>query len=308
MKLNAIAAAVIVAYEPDRDALRALVLSLADQVTSIIVVDNSPASDERVPVLLRSLRDVRVTLIRLGTNRGVAEALNIGIHAARAAGATHILLSDQDSRPAPDMVGELLSGLDSLGREHAVGAVGPTYTDTTSGLTFPFQTLAPGRFFYSHAAPTPERPCVEALTLITSGTLIPVDVLDRVGLMREDFFIDHVDAEWCFRARAAGYKLFGIGSATMYHRLGDASLRVWYMGWRTESAYSPVRVYYRVRNFVALCKSTYVPAGVKIRSSWYTLGMMYTQCIFGPTRLRSLRFGLVGLWHGLRGRMGAYPG
>ncbi|EQD74077.1 hypothetical protein B1B_02878, partial [mine drainage metagenome] len=46
--------------------------------------------------------------------------------------------------------------------------------------------------------------------------------------MREDFFIDNVDIEWSHRARAAGFSLFGVGAAVMFHSMGDQALRVWY--------------------------------------------------------------------------------
>ena len=61
--------------------------------------------------------------------------------------------------------------------------------------------------------------------------------------MREEYFIDKVDIEWCFRARASKYQLFGTGRAHMYQRLGDGGIKVWFFGWRDVSSYSPLRVY-----------------------------------------------------------------
>jgi rhamnosyltransferase len=262
--------AVVVAYLPDVGVLRALLDTLLAQTAGVFVVDNTPAADQRVDALCAALPQPALHLIRLGENLGIARALNIGIDAALAAGATHVLLSDQDSLPAPDMVAALLAAMDDLQcAGQRVGAVGPTYTDRHTGITFPFQAHIPGKFFYGHRRPDAAHPTVEALTLITSGTLVPAAVLRDVGPMREDFFIDHVDIEWSHRVRAAGYALFGVAAAVMFHSMGDAMLCVWRFGWRQESAYSPVRVYYRIRNFVALCRLPFISWRWKSRNAAY---------------------------------------
>ena len=247
--------AVIVSFLPEIRALSELMGMLSPQVDRIHVIDNSPPADTAIVSFLENLEDPKIALIRLGGNHGIAKALNVGIGNARDNEATHVLLSDQDSLPASDMVANLLKALDQIpGDVGRVGAVGPTFTDQYTGITFPFQAEVPGKFFYSHVRPDNCTPMVEALTLITSGCLIPMEVLDDVGGMREDFFIDQVDIEWCHRARARGWHLYGTCLATMSHSMGDADLRVWYFGWRRETAYPPLRLYYRVRNFIALCK------------------------------------------------------
>lgn len=297
--------AVVVAYFPDTEVLRALLDTLLAQTAGVVVVDNTPAEDRRVESLCATLAQDTLRLTRLGKNFGIACALNVGIDVALAAGATHVLLSDQDSLPSSDMVKKLLQAYaDLLASGQRVGAVGPTYTDRHTGITFPFQVDVLGRFFYQHRRPDAMHPIVEALTLITSGTLISAPVLRDVGRMREDFFIDHVDIEWSHRARAAGYALFGVGAALMFHSMGDHALRVWYFGWRQESAYSPVRVYYRVRNFVALCRMPTIRWRWKVRNGWYALGVVYTQTLFGEQRFASLRMAVHGLWDGLCKRMG----
>ena len=297
----------VVAYLPDTEVLRTLLDTLLAQTVGVFVVDNTPADDRRVETLCAALPHGALRLIRLGENLGIARALNVGIDAALAAEATHVLLSDQDSLPAPDMVAELLRAQDALIRAgRRVGAVGPTYTDRHTGITFPFQTEVQGKFFYGHRRPDATHPTVEALTLITSGTLIPASVLREVGPMREDFFIDHVDIEWSHRARAAGFSLFGVDAAVMFHSMGDHMLRSWRLGWRNESAYSPLRVYYRIRNFVALCRMPRIRRRWKLRSAVYWVYFAYVQTVFGQQRFATLRMAARGFWDGLRGRMGPW--
>ncbi len=301
--------AVIVTYYPDDLHFKALLSSLGGQCHKVIVVDNTDSIDDTISSFISEAEhpNHRFQLIRLLDNFGIAKALNVGIQYAIDEGADFVLLSDQDSLPENEMVGSLLrvySELSAVGVQ--VGAVGPTFTDLHRARAVPFQVQLPGRLFYGHQAPTKEVPHVEALSLISSGSLIPVSILRDVGLMREEFFIDKVDIEWCHRARAKGYRIIGTGLARMYQRLGERKLKIWYFGWVDDSVYSPLRVYYQLRNYVAICRLDYVDWKWKIRNGWYTLGVFYAQVLFGETRSKACKMGLLGLWHGIVNKMGKY--
>lgn len=301
--------AVVVTYIPDIHGLRDLLVSLAPQVECMHVVDNTPQTDTRVADVLLALQLDNVLLQRLGGNFGIARAINQGASEAIAIGATHVLLSDQDSTPAPDMVQGLLRAERELRRRGVrVGAIGPTFTDAHTGLTFPFQVERAGRLFYGHAQTSEGQPLVETLSLISSGCLIPADAWQAVGTMREDYFIDHVDIEWSHRARTNGYCLYGTAWATMAHRMGDSQIRLWYFGWQFVSAYPPIRVYYRVRNFIALCKENSIPISWKLRNAIYWIKFVYAHVVFSDRKMQSLRMALRGLRDGLRGRMGPWTG
>jgi rhamnosyltransferase len=304
-------AAIIVTYHPQADVFLPLLKQLLIQTDKVIVVDNTPGADnpELKALIAGAGTQTECVLIHLGENTGIAKALNGGCKYALSSGADFILLNDQDSLPSENMVHELCRAYQVLTDSGLqVGAVGPTYTDLHTGLTYPFQAQLPGHLFYGHKAPTNDSPHIEALTLITSGALIPISVFTDVGPMREDFFIDQVDIEWCHRARSKGYRLFGTGWATMYQRMGEARLRIWYLRWRYESAYSPLRIYYRLRNFVALLKLDFIDWRWKIRSSWYCLGLLYSHVIFGSSPLETMKMFFKGVWHGLRNEMGRAGG
>ena len=64
----------------------------------------------------------------------------------------------------------------------------------------------------------------------------------------ERLMVDYTDTDWCFRARAAGWRLFVLPSVRMPHAISDAApIRV--MGLRL-LRYSPLRRYYYFRNTV----------------------------------------------------------
>lgn len=299
--------ATVVTYLPEIRSLTTLIKILAPQVERVLIVDNTLKADLRVESLCQTLDLEQVQLIRLNENFGIAKAFNVGIESAISGGATHVLLSDQDSQPAADMVAGLLHAERDLTMQGIrVGAIGPSFTNINSGELFPFLVESKGSLFFGRRSASVSEPHVEAYTLISSGTLIPVSALKEIGLMREDFFIDSVDTEWCYRARQKGFRLFGTGWATMLHRMGDSGLRVWYFGWFKANAYSPLRVYYQTRNLVRLHFLGYTGVRWRIRNVWSILGIFYFHVVCGKTRLQALRMALRGICDGLRGRMGEF--
>jgi rhamnosyltransferase len=299
--------AVIATYLPEIEPLGELITILSPQVTRILIIDNTPEVDERVLLLCDKMALTQVELVRLGRNFGIARAFNVGIKAAISAGATHVLLSDQDSQPAPDMVqGLIRAERDLTERGIPLAAVGPSFINVNSGDIFPFHVKIKGRLLHGRRCATIESPHVETLNLISSGTLVSISAIKSIGLMREDFFIDSVDTEWCYRARSLGYCLYGTGWATMRHRMGDSNLRVWYFGWSKANAHSPLRIYYQVRNLVRLHYLGYKGVRWRIRSVFSIMAIFYCHAFFGSTKLAALRMALRGLRDGLCGRMGEF--
>jgi rhamnosyltransferase len=250
-------AAVVVSYHPDLVQISRLVRNVAPQVAELIVVDNgSPAG---TVAALRELATAdHVHLEALATNVGIAAAQNRGIEIARGLGATHVLLSDDDSDPGTDMVARLLAAITGAPEQDRVAAVGPVTVDPRTGsapLVFTDQHAGPRRIA---ALPTEPGAQVDVAFLIASGCLIDLRALDDVGPMNEALFIDHVDLEWGVRARRAGWRLRVVVDAQLTHSLGDRTARVL---WRSRDVHiqSPVRNYYMVRNTLWLVRSGLLP-------------------------------------------------
>ena len=131
-------------------------------------------------------------------------------------------------------------------------------------------------------------------------------VIEAVGGMNEGYFIDHVDTEWCLRARMAGWQIFGVCAARLTHALGDRIIRIWFGRWREVSVHSPLRDYYILRNTVLMLRQ------VPMTWSWRfaQLGRIVQFLVFFGLAVppRGRRFGMMmkGIWHGVVGRMGAY--
>lgn len=301
--------AVVVTYHPHGESLMSLLQALFPQVEGLLVVDNTPV-ESPLPVLETVMQVFpRLEMRSMGQNVGIGAAQNVGIRTAIEKGYDYVLLSDQDSRPDASMVQELVGIATALrGSGVMVGCVCPAYFDETTDQAFRFQVQESGRVFYRTMPADHADPCAEIVVTISSGSLIPVSTLKAIGGMREDFFIDHVDTEWCHRARAAGFHNFGTARARLVHRLGDAPFQVWFFGWHGHSEYSPTRLYYRFRNFLLLVRLPHVPWRWSIRAGWYWLGNLYAHCLFAANGQANAKAIARGLLDGLRGRTGPATG
>ncbi len=301
--------AIVVTFLPNAAFLLPLLSRLSDQCTEVLVVDNTPSECDDMFQLIQEGTDINKfpRIVRLGKNIGIAAALNVGLEVALAENFDYALLSDQDSLPDANMVSGLLrAGQELNAQGHKLALVGPLIRDLITEQEYTFQTRIPEGFFYGHALPSRDNPNISAYTLITSGSLLPVQALGIVGLMKEELFIDYVDTEWCLRAISKGYDIYGTGHAILNHRMGDDYFLVWHFGWRKMSQYSQLRLYYRFRNFVYLLKLPYIPSRWKLRASWYWLGNIYAYTIFSNPRLPIIRAIFHGIKDGLVSKLGPW--
>lgn len=291
-------AAVIVSYNPDVDSFIKMLEVLLPQVNYAILVNNSPSF--YISPVAQEFSDENIELLQMSENIGIAAAQNAGIERAVVLGADYILLLDQDSLPSNSLVAELLDAIVSV-RDVGVAAVGPVIVDRRTEKMYHFMIDYMGG--PRRVIPVRNSSAIEVAILPSSGTLIPVSVLKKIGGMRSDYFIDHVDSEWSSRARAKGYKLLGIPRTTLKHQFGDAVKKIWFFGWRDVIFHSPLRNYYDVRNTLLMLDGSNMPIKWKIYFLRRILRLWYFLFFSND---RWLRFGLIflGIVHGLKGVSG----
>ncbi len=295
--------AVVVTYEPTAEVTVPLLTELAKQCGAVVVVDNGSAADRREK-LQEACARLGAELVELPENRGIAAAQNVGIR--RAQGADYVLLMDQDSLPAPDMVARLVAGArGAVAAGRAVGAVGPVSADTRSSteqMVYVSRTWGPRRA----TAQELDAERLETAFLLASGCLVPTPVLATVGLMNEAWFIDHVDLEWGLRVRRAGYTLFAVPDAHLAHSLGD---RLTKLPGRAQEVHvhSPVRTYYLARNTVLLMRSGLLGTRWTVGYAvWLAKYVAFNALLTAPRGERVRRMAQ-GLRDGLLGRTGPAP-
>jgi rhamnosyltransferase len=290
----------IVVYNPNMPVLSSLILALEAQVERIVVFNNGGCTSAELDSLFSSAGH---EVIGLGENVGIGLGLNHIARAALADGADLLLTFDQDSSPPAGFVENLLKCIGSLHQANVpVAAVGPVFVDER-GESEVFPVFQASRWWVNKTNPLDSRvSALNASILITSGMLVDLKVWEQVGEFRGDFFIDHVDTEWCLRAAAKGFSVHVCTNTVMPHQLSDAPpKRV--LG-RLVLKYSPLRRYYAFRNTCRLLLMAHVPQGLK---NYLTVTLAYRfflNLIVDEERLASLRAMIIGMVHGFSGRMG----
>jgi rhamnosyltransferase len=296
MTMNVIA--VVVSYKPELEKLRALLEALVPQVEAVVVVDNGSESYFRGWIGQSLTPAIHGVFLR--TNTGIAAAQNVGISWARRHGADYVVLFDQDSLPAQDMVRCLVEAADIKRAEgYKVAAVGPRYLDKRQNNPPPFVKVRGLRVLRQGCGSADL--ITETDYLISSGCLIPVSTIDSVGAMREDLFIDYVDIEWGLRAQRNGFQSFGVFSARMLHSLGDTPIRVF---GRSIPLHSPLRHYYHFRNAVILFAEPWIPLNWRLVNAWRLCLKYVVYALLAKPRVSHWWMMTLGVWHGLLGRTG----
>ncbi|AFX99346.1 glycosyl transferase 2 family protein [Candidatus Endolissoclinum faulkneri L2] len=263
---------VVVSHDPDTRLNDVLKSALA-QSAKVILVDNASAKNVRQNLHEWIIADPGLMIIENTTNLGIAAAQNHGLEIARAAGADWILLLDDDSVPADDMVIKLLDAWRSMASDRKyVGLVSPQLRDARGRLKQYMLSSKTG--WDLHRTPMLPGQLVRfGIFAIASGSLIRRNVLDIVGWMPVPFFIDYVDIEFCLRMREIKFEIIGVGNAILDHRLGDfqhIKLFGYTLGMYT---HPPWRIYMIYRNRVRVWRRFFfeVPAWI----AWDFFAAMY---------------------------------
>jgi rhamnosyltransferase len=295
-------ASITIAFNPEATRFVTQLHSLLHQVDLVIVFDN--ASKTPVEMMLDADLRERVRIQRSEENLGIAAALNRGIDSAREQRCELALLMDHDSVPADGMVATLTQRLIELENDGGapVAAVGPRIVDPRNRTDFPFVQL--GWLRNQKLLCGGGQASIATDFLITSGTLCRLATLaaENVGPFDESLFIDNVDMEWSYRARARGWRLYGVCATSLDHRLGDHRHQV--LPGLTLVVHSPVRVYYMTRNRIALYRRGYIPLKWKLKDSLRMILKLVSTSLFLTPHLRYLRMGCLGVVDALRRRSG----
>ena len=290
--------AVIVCHYADVAVVQRVVSILVGSIDAICLVDNTPLGDGEIERL--AARVPSVHYVPMHGNAGLAAGLNRGIGTARALGARRVLLLDQDSVPEAGMVAALVdvaSSLEAAGVR--VAAVGPRQRDSRTGTLS--QPVVFRWFRFARASCEPGQSFVEADFLITSGSLIACHALERIGGMRDEFFIDHIDTEWALRARRQGFKLFVVTQAIMRHAIGETRHRVWFLRTREVALHAPGRYYYIFRNSALLMRDAAADWKWRSAEAMRLVQLFVFLIIHHVQRREAVAQALRGLAHGFRG-------
>lgn len=283
---------VVSAYNPGDENV-ANVKWLLRFVAHVVVVDDGSRDD--VSQALAEMEQAGAVVLRLGTNSGIARALNTGIkEALERWNPEWIVTMDQDSRFTGDYIGAALATVAASSDPHSVGMV---CAESHNHIPLPV--------WGSQDEP-------QIFDPMTSGTLVRARTFDAVGLFDEGFFIDCVDSEFNARLREHGLRALAGRGCNLEHSLGSARpMKI--LGWHAHIGakklyiyyHAPFRVYYITRNSLTLARRYALkqPAWV-LRRIYMEIQSNIVRFGFGPNRRKHAVAAAAGIRDAVRQRMG----
>lgn len=165
-----------------------------------------------------------VDIIQNGKNLGYAAGNNVGIREVLNLGIETVLLLNDDTVVDPHFLTILV---ESLYRSPDIGAVNPTiyYFDdpdiiwSAGGQINERTGIAHQRHFKEidrGQLGSSERDVHYA---IGAAILIKAEALEKVGMLDSEFFVYYEETDWCFRARAAGFRIVYVPTARIWHKV-----------------------------------------------------------------------------------------
>jgi GT2 family glycosyltransferase len=190
----------------------------------VFVVDNGSADGSQTAVRERF---PGVTLIENQANLGFAKANNQALGRSRG---DYLLLLNPDTRVEAGAIEKLLSFMEG---HREAGAAGPQLlhpdgTKQNSIANFP--SLATEllnkrflRWLFPKKFPGKERDYrkpLEVDSVIGACMMVRREAMEQVGLLDEDYFLFLEETDWCYRFKKAGWKIYHVPQAKVYHFQG----------------------------------------------------------------------------------------
>lgn len=205
-------------YEVTRECLLSLrKLDYANR--EVVVVDNGSA-DSSPEKLAQNFPEVR--LIRNAKNLGFAAGNNVAMREALERGADYLLLLNNDTVVAPDFLRALVRIAEG---DPSVGMLNPKIyffepADRiwcAGGVHKPWWSFP--RMVGVHQRDDGRYNQAREVSFTTGcALLVKAEVVRRIGMLDEIFFLGFEDADWTVRSLQAGFKAVYVPAAVVWHK------------------------------------------------------------------------------------------
>jgi rhamnosyltransferase len=242
--------AIIVTYNPSPGFFDSL-NDLKSQFDQLIIIDNA-SNPETYDLLRQTVQENKsnIEIIYNEINLGIATALNQGFALLLKQGYDFAFAFDQDSRPAPGMIGIIIDTFNFHPDREKIAIVAPTFEDPVAGITTSY--LRPrGRILFERTR-CAGQVLDDVSTVITSGAFYNLKAYQKIGPFRDDFFMDYVDTEYCLRLKQHGYNIVVACNGRLYHRVGNQQKKHFGPLTMHPTFHSPLRWYYISRNRIPM--------------------------------------------------------
>ena len=210
-----------------------------------------------------------------------------------------VALFDQDTLLSYDFSQNMLKNINSYQGQKKIALFSPVYFNHVTDNYGSIINFKPFRLIRSE--PDKQQTITYSQYVVTSGSFIPISVLDDVGPMLEVLFIDFVDIEWCLRARAKDYEIISFPKVEIAHYLGDSSVS--FMG-TNYPIHSPLRMYYYFRNAIYLYRLREIDWNWRLVDATRNLFRFLFYMLFVKDRSKYFKYIIKGYYHGFIKKLG----
>lgn len=185
----------------------------------VIVVDNA-STDDSVLRFKEAFTDPRLELLVNSENEGYAGGNNRGIEKALAAGADYIFVLNNDTIVEPTCLAPLV---DAMERDRKIGVCGCPIvnlgyeSDPNLGQGISLYTATTSHRRHRREACQP----VEVDYICGAAIMFRAEMIRRIGMFDERFFLICEDSDICLRARESGYRVCFVPGRGVRHLMAE---------------------------------------------------------------------------------------
>ena len=276
-------AGVVILYHPDIEQLSDNIQTYLNGLKQLYVYDNSESKTPGIEEALLKLHP-SIQYHYFKANEGIANRLNQAIAQATSNQYDYLLTMDQDSSFKDGDFDKYKLSIQSSGDSNVAQFGVNSQPDFTQ----------------------PKEQPEEALTLITSGSILNLSLTRYIGPFNEDLFIDFVDAEFSYRVIQKGYANLMFSNIVLNHALGTLvegrglgnfkkSMRI---------IHAPIRVFYIVRNGLYLLFKAQGLTSVMKKDVIRCIKIIKNDLIYNPQLFSVYKNVFAGIYAFMINRMG----
>lgn len=280
---------IIVTYNPDISILRELIAKLLIQKTDIYIIDNFSNNRE----VIRNNFD---NVVMLEDNKGIAFAQNIGLAYALEKNYEYIVFFDQDTLISENYIDGMMKIYHEIHEVNNIAMLGPIFFDRKTQKYS--KSITYSSLFYSRKEIDFSIKYIETDHIISSGLLVSIDAVKKIGLMNDLLFIDLVDTEWCLRARKINYKIYMTPEVIIDHSIGDYSRKFIFKN-KFTYIHSNFRKYFICRNSVYLIIYSNLLISWKISQIYQVIAYIILMLFYSKSKFRLLYLFFIAIKDGL---------
>ena len=277
-------------------------LGEVEGLSGVLVVDNASTDGTGAWLAGRETTgEVPLSGRTLATNRGGAGGFHDGLAWAIDQGADLVWLMDDDGLPDLDCLDRLLQHQEDL------DFWGPLVVDERDPERLVFPIRLPGGTRVVHAVEDVHRAAhddrIDGIVIPFNGVLVTKELVDRIGLPREEFFIWGDDHEYRLRAEEAGARVATVVTAAVRHpSVGNLGTPMMFGRTTYNDSPSDLKHYCMARNNLVNLRDYRGPlhaAAFVVKTAWF---YTFTRPSLARLRLsvRAMRAGIAGDFEGHR--------